>query len=270
MSENPEDKPKVPQYSTNWYIDILRDEDPERAEEEIAKLSPREHAALKAWDDEQLVLQEERRANRANSVPTGPIEHSIPEPESADNVAARQRAEAVLTHEIEQLRLETDPDHRKAHEAAVVDTIREAQGAKVCRINGCPGGVFARGLCSKHYHRARQQRSMKDPVKHETCGEAGCDSINYSKGYCQLHYMRRWRAGEFEKKPLPDSSAKECRINGCGRKYYAKLYCRYHYDKFRRPELNGLPPGVSPLQALRAEAESKAEAKILRADLPPE
>jgi hypothetical protein len=103
-----------------------------------------------------------------------------------------------------------------------------------CTIEGCDGKVCAKVFCPKHYMRAlRHDRNTSDrPVIVRTCRVEGCSGRVWGKGLCHKHDLRA-------RKHNGDTSDRPriiiCMIEGCGGKLYAKGFCRKHYEQARQP-----------------------------------
>lgn len=63
---------------------------------------------------------------------------------------------------------------------------------KKCSIPDCERKYHAKGLCSFHYHKQKQETST------ENCSVPGCARISHIKGYCAKHYSRILRRGSCE------------------------------------------------------------------------
>lgn len=68
-----------------------------------------------------------------------------------------------------------------------------------CLIEGCAGDVHTRGVCMKHYHRARRHGWVNTLPKVKRgggeCSVDGCSSVVFSNGYCVTHHQRVRRLG---------------------------------------------------------------------------
>lgn len=56
-----------------------------------------------------------------------------------------------------------------------------------CTFKNCNSKVYSRGLCNKHYRKARSldQLQLIDTKK---CTVDNCNEIHHAKGYCMNHY----------------------------------------------------------------------------------
>ena len=73
-----------------------------------------------------------------------------------------------------------------------------------CSSTDCDRSVLARGLCSRHYDRARKRGELdahptlpKVPFT-RTCSVDGCHKPHYGRGLCQACYTRQRRRGTVE------------------------------------------------------------------------
>lgn len=66
-----------------------------------------------------------------------------------------------------------------------------------CSIQGCEGAHRARGLCGKHYQRARIAGDLDGYPgvrgQRQDCSVLDCDRQAESRGWCHMHYTR-WRS----------------------------------------------------------------------------
>jgi hypothetical protein len=77
-----------------------------------------------------------------------------------------------------------------------------------CKIQGCAGKVFARGICAKHYQRERRNGSTDDTGRILSMGSGvlvctvpGCEKNKKSLGLCDMHYQRFRAYGNLEPGP---------------------------------------------------------------------
>jgi hypothetical protein len=97
-----------------------------------------------------------------------------------------------------------------------------------CTIEGCGGEVNARGLCRKHYQRARR-RDRKAPERPRivrACNVEGCRDKAITHGLCNKHYIRA-RRHNGDTSDRPRITT--CTIEGCGGKVRTKGLCAKHY-----------------------------------------
>jgi hypothetical protein len=103
----------------------------------------------------------------------------------------------------------------------------------ICTIEGCGGKVEAKGLCRKHYLRARRpdRKTHDRPRTVRTCSVEGCGGKAIKHGLCNKHYIRA-------RKHSGDTSDRPrltmCAIEGCGGKARGKNLCAKHYMRALR------------------------------------
>lgn len=68
-----------------------------------------------------------------------------------------------------------------------------AKGKGVCTVEGCSVGVAGRGLCPKHYTKARERGDFGG----KPCQWEGCEKWEMMRGYCRAHYKRARETGVF-------------------------------------------------------------------------
>jgi hypothetical protein len=104
---------------------------------------------------------------------------------------------------------------------------------KICTIEGCGGKVDAKGLCRKHYQRARRRdRTASDkPRIARTCSVEGCGGKATRLGLCNKHYIRA-RKHNGDTSDRPRITT--CTIGGCGGKVRTKGLCPKHYMRALR------------------------------------
>lgn len=107
------------------------------------------------------------------------------------------------------------------------------QSSKQCSEEGCPKGVWARGLCIKHYdfHKYRGTLPERQHFTNDgrSCSVKECERKSHSRGMCIKHYGRWFRNGAttlFNRTP--------CSVEGCNEMQYAKRYCSGHYSMNKR------------------------------------
>jgi hypothetical protein len=68
---------------------------------------------------------------------------------------------------------------------------------KICTVADCERGLYARGLCHKHYQAWRASPSFaKVMYRNRVCSLETCDKRHHAIGYCQEHYGRLMRHGD--------------------------------------------------------------------------
>lgn len=124
---------------------------------------------------------------------------------------------------------------------------------ETCRNDGCDKSVKARGLCDKHYLKARRSgnldmfdgpgRGRYAPETSRTCtGVPECGKNEHARGFCNSCYQMRTKIGELKKLPLVNAGNR-CKANGCGNDAKSLGLCATHYDRFKK---YGDPLGVAP------------------------
>jgi hypothetical protein len=103
----------------------------------------------------------------------------------------------------------------------------------ICTIEGCGGKVRARGLCCKHYERARRgdRRSSGRPRIVRTCSVEGCGGKATRLGLCNKHYKR---ARRYDGDTSDRPRITICIIEGCGGGVRTKGLCAKHYMRALR------------------------------------
>jgi hypothetical protein len=107
----------------------------------------------------------------------------------------------------------------------------------ICEIEGCGRKVEAKGLCPKHYWRARSRdRNTSDRTRIvRTCSVEGCGGKATRLGLCNKHYIRaRKHNGDTSERPRITI----CTIEGCGGKVRTKGLCPKHYMRALRHNRN--------------------------------
>lgn len=61
---------------------------------------------------------------------------------------------------------------------------------KICSVEGCESSAHGRGLCNKHYLRAK----FSDPNR-PRCSVNGCSKPVKARGLCAMHYARKINTG---------------------------------------------------------------------------
>lgn len=75
-----------------------------------------------------------------------------------------------------------------------------------CAVDGCGGGVVARGWCDPHYRKWRKygdplHSRYQPPPPDGLCIIAGCVRVHYGRGWCHMHYQRWKLTGDAEHEP---------------------------------------------------------------------
>lgn len=85
-----------------------------------------------------------------------------------------------------------------------------------CKVDGCSGAVFARGLCGKHYNQWRRNNA-------KPCKLAGCERKAEKRGYCNVCYGKALS----ERRPV-------CTFPGCNKPQVARGLCVACYSRLKR------------------------------------
>lgn len=114
----------------------------------------------------------------------------------------------------------------------------------ICKVDGCEKSVKARGLCDRHYLRARRAgelalfdgpgRGSYAPETHLTCsGVAECGKPLAARGVCNACYQLRRKTGAIKLLPLVNSG-KICSVDQCETAASAAGFCKPHYERFKK------------------------------------
>ena len=107
---------------------------------------------------------------------------------------------------------------------------------KTCSEPNCDRPHLARGLCSSHYHSARNSGKISRKISiniNEKCSVDGCEKDAKSKGMCISHYGKVKKYGD----PFASATKKTggpCSADGCIKPVVASGLCRTHYARLRR------------------------------------
>lgn len=115
---------------------------------------------------------------------------------------------------------------------------------KHCSITGCEGEIKARGLCSKHYLRAKRAGELElhsgpgagrhAPECSRTCaGVVVCGKQETARGLCNSCYQVRRKDGTLPLLPIVNAG-KACSVDGCKNRAQGLGYCGTHYDRFKK------------------------------------
>lgn len=110
----------------------------------------------------------------------------------------------------------------------------------MCSVDDCSTTIEARGLCSKHYQRAKARGELsahkRERVPGRICVLDDCEGELKSRGYCARHYENFRRTGNpyslHEQKAMRPKSI--CSVNGCDRAARVKGMCNRHYENQRK------------------------------------
>ncbi len=122
-----------------------------------------------------------------------------------------------------------------------------------CSIEGCGRSVKARGLCDKHYLKARRGgdlalfsgpgRGRYAPETSRTCpGVSECGKKECARGLCNSCYQIRRSDGSLPRLPKVNAGQR-CRVNECVEDPVSLGYCGSHYRRFK---LYGDPLASAP------------------------
>lgn len=122
-----------------------------------------------------------------------------------------------------------------------------------CSIDGCDNQARKRGLCDKHYLKAKRSGTLESfvgpgrgryaPEQHKTCsGVAECGKSELARGLCNACYQIRRKEKTLTLLPIVNAG-KTCKVDGCENQARGMGFCGTHYDKFRK---YGDPLGVAP------------------------
>lgn len=67
--------------------------------------------------------------------------------------------------------------------------LRSAARGRVCAIDGCDRGTYAKGLCHRHYQKRLQAERAE---RGDTCKVDGCEDGRLVNGMCFMHHMREY------------------------------------------------------------------------------
>lgn len=113
-----------------------------------------------------------------------------------------------------------------------------------CVIEGCGRGVKARGLCDKHYLKARRSgehhlfsgpgSGRYAPETSRTCGGVSeCGKRELTRGLCNSCYQVRIKDGTLPVIQFSNAGA-ICRIDGCANNANTLGLCRSHYCRHKK------------------------------------
>jgi hypothetical protein len=101
-----------------------------------------------------------------------------------------------------------------------------------CNVKGCTTKAYCKGLCAKHYQRARRHDGdTSDRPRIAICTIEGCGGKVDAKGLCRKHYQRARR---------PDRNTsgrprvvRTCCVEGCGGKAIKRGLCNKQPPRWR-------------------------------------
>lgn len=95
---------------------------------------------------------------------------------------------------------------------------------RTCFVKGCGNKAIVKGMCSKHYQRARKRGEVGSG---KICKIEGCNNFVFSRGYCHKHYRIAQREGEIK-------TGNKCKVEDCNGLVYKDGYCRKHFNQIQR------------------------------------
>lgn len=117
--------------------------------------------------------------------------------------------------------------------------LRQNSG-NICSIGGCGRKHHSSGLCATHYRRKGKDLdkpicAQQSPVQTETCSFEECQRPSAHIGLCGIHYGRQWRGGRMDApvKRSKRTPAPKCPIDGCDRSVRKGGLCGAHYCRKR-------------------------------------
>src|SRR5215218_876929 len=88
---------------------------------------------------------------------------------------------------------------------------------RICRVEGCPNRVYARGWCVKHDHRQYKHGSL-ELRKPGPCAVDGCARQGpLTRGWCPYHDTTWRRLGDPQPCENPGNPDRTCSAPGCDR-----------------------------------------------------
>lgn len=152
-----------------------------------------------------------------------------------------------------------------------------------CSEDGCDGGVYARGVCQRHYEQKRANGTllMRGRETPTPCAVEGCSGTVLSRGWCRSHYVR-WQkhgdplGGRFRQSRATQSpqsrapKATQCAIPGCERGgKIVRSWCGLHYSRWLEhgDPLREPPPAPPAEQRFWAKVDKNGPVPECRPDL---
>jgi len=123
----------------------------------------------------------------------------------------------------------------------VKTTSGQSKSSAICKVKNCKKSVHARGMCSMHYARWRNNVPLTEDRKKETakrdaaafrngakpCSADGCSRPAVATGLCNTHYTQA------RKQRLAKTGA-VCSVDGCGQTVVSLGLCNKHYGRQKR------------------------------------
>jgi hypothetical protein len=123
--------------------------------------------------------------------------------------------------------------------------------ARVCEAGDCERGVYARGLCGRHYKQVRRHGEVQSDQGPRPCAVEGCGRQAVTPRLVHGHYLRWSRQGDVRADvPLSSPAADACSIDGCDRGVHSAGMCRSHS---RRAQRYGDPLHGGPLRTVTGD-----------------
>ena len=69
---------------------------------------------------------------------------------------------------------------------------------QVCEADDCERGVYARGLCGRHYKQMRRRGAAQAEQGPRPCAVEACGRRAVTRGWCHGHYLRWSRQGDVQ------------------------------------------------------------------------
>jgi hypothetical protein len=125
-----------------------------------------------------------------------------------------------------------------------------------CAVDGCGFVVYAKGLCTKHYHHNRSyghptakpdglSSRSNIPRADSICRVPECGREVQAKGLCSRHYQKSRSDPTFNPLVAEGFKAAECIVPECGGTIVSKGLCMKHYQyKRAHPEWNPQNPNL--------------------------
>lgn len=109
-----------------------------------------------------------------------------------------------------------------------------------CGVSGCGERVYGRGVCKRHYMRARKGMADWDSLELKRkpltgeCSVPGCENPDLVKGLCSGHNKQKRDGKPFTpvKKEGVKGKPMKCKVEGCGRKVVGDGFCERHRDRW--------------------------------------
>jgi hypothetical protein len=110
---------------------------------------------------------------------------------------------------------------------------------RTCSIQGCDRPIKSKGLCYRHWYRARhsgdpgaeiRRWEPRDPV----CSVEGCDKPTRARQLCGSHWSQWNRTGAVTPGPTAPPVRGGCSVEGCSSPHQGRGYCNSHLKKFTR------------------------------------